>query len=129
LFSAFLAPRVRRLIGIEASPAACEDFSLNLDEFDNVELYEATAEQALPALQVKPDLVLVDPPRAGLERSALEAILTMQPKTLAYISCDPATLARDARRLVDGGYQLQHITPFDLFPHTFHIESISFFTH
>jgi 23S rRNA (uracil1939-C5)-methyltransferase len=129
LFSAFLAPRVRHLIGIEASPAACEDFSLNLDEFDNVELYEATAEQALPALQVKPDLVLVDPPRAGLERSALEAILAMQPKTLAYISCDPATLARDARRLVDGGYQLQHITPFDLFPHTFHIESISFFTH
>jgi 23S rRNA (uracil1939-C5)-methyltransferase len=128
LFSAFLAPHVRRLIGIEASPSACEDFSLNLDEFDNVELYEATAEQVLPALQVKPDLILVDPPRAGVERSALEAILAMQPKTLAYISCDPATLARDARRLLNGGYQLQHITPFDLFPHTFHIESISFFT-
>lgn len=127
-FSAFLAPRVRRLIGIEASPSACEDFSINLDEFDHVELYEATADQALPALQVKPDFILVDPPRAGLERSALEAILDMQPKTLAYISCDPATLARDARRLLNGGYQLQHITPFDLFPHTFHIESISFFT-
>jgi 23S rRNA (uracil1939-C5)-methyltransferase len=128
LFSAFLAPRLRRLIGIEASPSACEDFSLNLDEFDNVELYEATAEQALPALQVKPDLILVDPPRAGLERSALEAILAMQPKTLVYISCDPATLARDARRLLNGGYQLQQVTPFDLFPHTYHIESISFFT-
>lgn len=129
LFSAYLAPRVRRLIGIEASPSACEDYSLNLDEYDNVELYEATAEQALPALQVKPDFVLVDPPRAGLERDALEAILEMQPKTLAYISCDPATLARDARRLLNGGYQLQHITPFDLFPHTFHIESFSFFIH
>ena len=128
LFSAFLAPHVRRLIGIEASPSACEDFSFNLDEFDNVELYEATAEQALPALQVKPDLILVDPPRAGLERSVWNAILIMQPKTLAYISCDPATLARDARRLMNGGYQLQHITPFDLFPHTFHMESISFFT-
>lgn len=128
LFSAFLAPRVRHLIGIEASPSACEDFSINLDEFDNVELYEATAEQVLPALQVKADLILVDPPRAGLERSVLEAILAMQPKTLVYISCDPATLARDARRLLNGGYQLQHITPFDLFPQTYHIESISFFT-
>ncbi|OGN74345.1 MAG: hypothetical protein A2X25_05495 [Chloroflexi bacterium GWB2_49_20] len=128
LFSAFLAPHVRRLIGIEVSPTACEDFSLNLDEFDNVELYEATAEQALPALQLKPDVILVDPPRAGLERSALEAMLAMQPKTLAYISCDPATLARDARRLLSGGYQLQQVTPFDLFPHTFHIESVSFFT-
>lgn len=128
LFSAFLAPHVRHLIGIEASPAACEDFSINLDEFDHVELYEATAEQVLPALQVKPDLILVDPPRAGLERSALEAILAMQPKTLAYVSCDPATLARDARRLITGGYQLQKITPLDLFPHTFHIESVSFFT-
>lgn len=129
LFSAFLAPHVQRLIGIEASPSACEDFSLNLDEFDNVELYEATAEQALPALQVKPDYILVDPPRAGLERSALEAILSLQPKTIAYVSCDPATLARDAHRLANGGYQLQKITPFDLFPHTFHIESVSFFTH
>ena len=128
LFSAFLAPRVRHLIGIEASPSACEDFSFNLDEFDNVDLYEATAEQTLPALQVKPDFILVDPPRAGLGRSALEAILAMQSKTLVYISCDPATLARDARRFLNGGYQLQHITPFDLFPHTFHIESISFFT-
>ena len=127
LFSAFLAPHVRRLIGVEASSSACEDFSLNLDEYDNVELYEASAEQALPALQIKPDFILVDPPRAGLERSVLEAILVMQPKTLAYISCDPATLARDARRLLDGGYQLQHITPFDLFPQTYHIESVSFF--
>jgi len=124
LFSAFLAPHVRRLIGIEASSSACEDFSLNLDEYDNVELYEATAEQVLPALQVKPDLILVDPPRAGLERSALDAILAMQPETLVYISCDPATLARDARRLLNGGYQLQQITPFDLFPQTYHVETV-----
>ncbi|MFH2129126.1 MAG: class I SAM-dependent RNA methyltransferase [bacterium] len=128
LFSAFLAPHVRRLIGIEASSAACEDFSLNLDEFDNVELYEASAEQVLPALQIKPDFILLDPPRAGLERTVLEAILAMQPKALAYVSCDPATLARDARRLLEGGYVLQKVTPFDLFPHTYHIESISFFS-
>lgn len=128
LFSAFLAPHVNRLIGIEASASACEDFVLNLDEFDNVELYEAPAENVLPGLQVKPDIILVDPPRAGLENAAMQAILAMQPKTLIYISCDPSTLARDARRLLNGGYQLQQVTPFDLFPQTFHIESISVFT-
>jgi len=128
LFSAFLAPRTRRLIGIEISPSACEDFSLNLDEFDHVELYEATAEQTLPSLQVQPQVILVDPPRSGLERVVLEAILAMQPEILAYVSCDPATLARDTSRLIAGGYLLQEVTPFDLFPQTFHIESISLFT-
>jgi 23S rRNA (uracil1939-C5)-methyltransferase len=127
LFSAFLAARAQRLIGVEISPSACEDFSQNLDEFDNVELYEASAEQALPALQVKADVILVDPPRAGLEKEVLEAVLAMQPKILVYISCDPSTLARDAHRLLAGGYQLQQVTPFDLFPQTFHIESISIF--
>jgi 23S rRNA (uracil1939-C5)-methyltransferase len=127
LFSAFLAPHVNRLIGIETSPSACDDFVFNLDEFDNVELYEAQAENVLPALQVKPDVVLVDPPRAGLEPVALQAILAMRPKILVYISCDPSTLARDARHLLNGGFQLQQITPFDLFPQTFHIESISVF--
>ena len=128
LFSAFLAPTVGRLIGIEASPSACEDFVENLDEFDNVELYEAPAEQVLPGLKLKADVILADPPRAGLEPVVLQAILVMQPKTLMYISCDPATLARDAHKLLLGGYQLQQVTPFDLFPQTFHIESVSIFS-
>ena len=125
LFSAFLAPHARRLVGIEASPAACADFVVNLDEFANVELYEAPAEDVLPALELKPDLVLVDPPRAGLTRPALDGILRLSAPWLAYISCDPATLARDAGRLKQGGYQLEQITVFDLFPQTHHIESIS----
>jgi 23S rRNA (uracil1939-C5)-methyltransferase len=126
LFSAFLAPRLGRLIGIESSPSACDDFVENLDEFENVALYEAPAEQALPSLEVKPDLVLVDPPRAGLDRRVLDGILAGGVPVLVYISCDPATLARDARRLIEGGYSLIKITPFDLFPQTYHIESISF---
>ena len=128
LFSAFLAPRVGRLIGIEASPSACADFVENLDEFDNVELYEAPVAQVLPGLKLKADVILADPPRAGLEPSVLQAILGMQPKTLIYISCDPATLARDARHLLPGGYHLQQVTPFDMFPQTFHIESVSIFS-
>lgn len=129
LFSAFFAGRVGRLIGIEASPSACEDFTANLDEFENVELYEAPAEAVLPSLKVIPDAAIVDPPRAGLEKQALEALLALGPARIAYVSCDPSTLGRDAARLIAGGYRLVRVTPFDLFPQTSSIESISIFTH
>jgi len=125
LFSAFLAPRVERLIGIESSPDACYDFVANLDEYDNVELYEAAAEDILPQLNLQPEVVLVDPPRAGLDRRVMEAILRLKPGLLAYVSCDPATLARDAQRLSNAGFQLTQISLFDVFPQTYHIESIS----
>ena len=127
LFSAFLAPKCKSVIGIESSPSACEDFSFNLDEFDHVELYEGAAEEVIPYLEAKPDLVLVDPPRAGLDKTVVDGILKLNPQTIAYVSCDPATLARDARRLINGGYTLKQVTPFDLFPQTYHIESISLF--
>ncbi len=127
LFSSFLAPRCARLIGIESSPTACDDFTGNLDEFDNVELYEDAAENVLPSLDVQPDLVLVDPPRLGLAPAVVDGILRLRPRSVAYVSCDPSTLARDAARLLKGGYTLRSSTPFDLFPQTFHIESISWF--
>ena len=88
---------------------------------------KAPAEVILPALNLHPDVVIVDPPRSGLERAALEAILRLAPPALAYVSCDPATLARDARRLLQSGYTLAQVTPFDLFPQTYAIESISLF--
>jgi 23S rRNA (uracil1939-C5)-methyltransferase len=125
LFSAFLAPRASRLVGIELSPSACVDFATNLDEFDRVELYEAEAEIVLGSVDFHPDLILVDPPRAGLGQAALDGLLAQQAPRLVYISCDPATLARDSQRLVAGGYHLVSLTPFDLFPQTYHIESIS----
>jgi 23S rRNA (uracil1939-C5)-methyltransferase len=127
LFSAFLAPHAGLVIGVESATSACEDFVFNLDEFDNVSLYEGEAGLVLPALKLRPDAAVVDPPRAGLEKPALDALVRMRPPLLAYVSCDPATLARDARRLLDGGYQLAQITPFDLFPQTYHIESIALF--
>jgi 23S rRNA (uracil1939-C5)-methyltransferase len=127
LFSAFLAPLCHRLIGIESSPAACDDFAFNLDEFEHVELYEDAAENVLPALDLQPDLVLLDPPRSGLEPAALSALVRLKPQAIVYVSCDPSTLARDARRLLDGGYTLRSSAPFDLFPQTYHIESISWF--
>ena len=125
LFSAFLAGKVGKLIAVESSPSACEDFMYNLDEFDNVELYEAQAEIVIPALDLTPDLVLVDPPRSGLLRPVMQGILKMRPRRMIYVSCDPATLARDARYLVEGGYELCRVIPFDMFPQTYHVESMS----
>jgi 23S rRNA (uracil1939-C5)-methyltransferase len=130
LFSAFLATKCARVIGIESSPSACEDFAYNLDEFENVELYEGLAEEILPKLVERianPLYVLVDPPRAGLEKRVVDALLKLSPQAIAYVSCDPSTLARDAARLINGGYRLKDVTPFDLFPQTYHIESISLF--
>jgi 23S rRNA (uracil1939-C5)-methyltransferase len=130
LFSKFFAPKCQTVIGVETSESACEDFAVNLDEFDNVELYEGAAEEVLPGLAGRLDsstFVIVDPPRAGIERHALDAILEIKPRMIAYVSCDPSTLARDAARLISGGYRLVEVTPFDLFPQTYHIESISIF--
>jgi 23S rRNA (uracil1939-C5)-methyltransferase len=127
LFSAFLAPRVARLVAIELSPAACRDFVANLDEFENVELYEGAAELILPSLKLKADVAIVDPPRSGLDRAVLDALIKLAPPTLAYVSCDPSTLARDARRLLQAGYRLTQVTPFDLFPQTYAVECISLF--
>ena len=130
LFSAFFAPKCERLLGIESSLSACEDFAFNLDEFENVELYEGLAEEVLPVLGRHVRNVtytIVDPPRAGLEKHVVDGLLKLAPKMIAYVSCDPSTLARDARRLINGGYHLKDVTPFDVFPQTYHIESISLF--
>ena len=130
LFSRFFAPKCKLVIGIESSQSACEDFAVNLDEFDNVELYEGAAEEILPGLAGRFDssaYMIVDPPRAGIEKHVLDALISIKPKVVAYVSCDPSTLARDAARLINGGYRLVEVTPFDLFPQTYHIESISIF--
>ncbi|NOH01249.1 MAG: class I SAM-dependent RNA methyltransferase [Chloroflexi bacterium] len=130
LFSKFFAPKFTKVIGIESSPSACDDFVFNLDEFENVELYEGAVEEILPALVgqiANLPYMIADPPRAGIDKHALDAILQINPQVIAYISCDPSTLARDAARLIKGGYTLQQVTPFDLFPQTYHIESISIF--
>lgn len=129
LFSAFLASKCERLIGIESSPSACENFAANLDEFDHVELYEGAAEDVIPHLEAEQAIVLLDPPRAGVDRHALDAIRQLAPRLIVYVSCDPSTLARDTARLISGGYCLVEVMPFDLFPQTYHIESVSIFAH
>lgn len=128
LFSVFLAPMVDRLVACEASAAAAADFAVNLDEFDHVALYEGAAEDVFPGLELQPDLVLVDPPRTGIAIPALDALVSLNAPLITYISCDPATLSRDAKRLLAAGYRLDSVQPFDMFPQTYHIESISMFS-
>lgn len=129
LFSAFAAPKVGQVTGIELLEPACDDFADNLQEFDNVSLYIGAAEDVLPSLNQKFDIVIADPPRAGLQREALDALVKMDPERIIYVSCDPSTLARDAKRLIEKGYTLAQATPFDMFPQTYHVETVAFFDH
>jgi len=124
LFSTFLAPHCKQLTGIELSESACNDYAANLEEFEHVSLYMGKVEQVLPVLDIKPDLVVLDPPRAGLDPRAMEGLLKAAPGQIIYVSCDPATLARDLRKLIDAGYHLESIIPFDMFPHTYHVETL-----
>lgn len=127
LFSAFLAPRVGKVIGIESDPNAGEDFLYNLAGYENVDFYDIPAEKVLPFLDLKPDIILLDPPRAGISKTVLDSVVSLDPDLITYISCDPATLARDADRFKKQGYLLQESTLFDMFPQTFHIESVNIF--
>jgi 23S rRNA (uracil1939-C5)-methyltransferase len=124
LFSAFLAPKVKQLAGVELSESACNDFALNLDAHDNVSLYVGKVEEVVTSLELKPDLVILDPPRAGLDRRVVEYLKKVKPQQVIYVSCDPSTLARDCKRLIEGGFTVESIQPFDLFPHTYHVECV-----
>jgi 23S rRNA (uracil1939-C5)-methyltransferase len=126
-FGLSLATRVARVIEIEENADAVNDAKANAVDLTNVEFYRGKVEEILPKLKTQIDLVVVDPPRAGIAAVALDALIAQAPRTIAYVSCDPATLARDARRLVDGGYRLRDVQPVDLFPQTYHIESVSWF--
>jgi 23S rRNA (uracil1939-C5)-methyltransferase len=125
LYSAFLAAAGAHIVAVEESPWAGEDFQQNLEAFEGVELYEATVEQALPGLTEAPQAVVVDPARAGLAPQVIDRLIELAPPRLVYVSCDPATLARDAVRLQAGGYRLERAIPIDFFPQTYHIEAVT----
>ena len=127
LFSAFLADRVDQIVGIEASSAACDDFAVNLDEYDNVSLFQGKAESILASINEYQDCVIVDPPRSGLKKETALSIIDKSPRLLIYVSCNPSTLGRDAKYLIEAGYTLESSTLVDMFPQTFHIESVNIF--
>jgi 23S rRNA (uracil1939-C5)-methyltransferase len=124
LFSRFLAPRADRVIGVEASASAVRDFRANLAGFDRVEIHHGLVEDVLSQLIMPLHAAVLDPPRSGCGPRVIEAVVARQIDRVVIVSCDPATLARDVRQLIDGGYDLLEAQPIDLFPHTYHIETV-----
>jgi len=124
LFSVPLAARFQRVVAVEANPAATRDLDANADGQGKIEVRTADVERFLDRSKEKPDLVFLDPPRAGLEPGAVNRIARMAPARITYISCEPPTLARDIAALMKGGFEIAEMHMFDLFPQTFHMEAV-----
>jgi 23S rRNA (uracil1939-C5)-methyltransferase len=125
LFSRFIAPRARRVIGIESNFSAVADARENLAAWDNVELHAGLIEDLLPQIPDRLDAVVVDPPRAGCGPRVVRALIDRHVDRVVVVSCDPATLARDLRLWVTHGYTLMEVQPIDMFPQTYHIETVT----
>jgi 23S rRNA (uracil1939-C5)-methyltransferase len=127
-FALLAAPLVRSAIGIEEATSAIRDAEHNGRDLPNIQFVRGKTEAILPRLETRPDAVVLDPARVGCHPHVLQALLQLRPRKLVYVSCDPSTLARDLRILVDGGCQLHEIQPLDMFPQTYHIESVATLT-
>ncbi|WP_079505824.1 23S rRNA (uracil(1939)-C(5))-methyltransferase RlmD [Mesobacillus jeotgali] len=128
--SLFLAQRAKKVFGVEIVPEAIEDAKRNaeLNEITNAEFAVGEAETVIPAWYKQgnsADVLVVDPPRKGCDEALLQTIIDMKPKKVVYVSCNPATLARDLRILEDGGYKTVEVQPVDMFPQTTHVECVS----
>ena len=134
LFSLFLGPRAGRLYGIEGDREAgrCAQINLSREGLDRAAFFqgdvgEMIGKELLPK-GLKADVVVLDPPRDGCREEVLAGILALRPARIVYVSCNPATQARDCRRLADSGYVLRTLQPFDMFPQTAHIEVVALLT-
>ena len=125
-----LARHAKKAIGVEIVPQAIEDAKFNAAQngMENAEFFCMDAGQAakmLAARHTRPDVIVVDPPRKGVSADVIEAISAMAPQRVVYVSCDPATLARDLKLLTAAGYTLQTAEAFDLFPRCAHVETVA----
>jgi 23S rRNA (uracil1939-C5)-methyltransferase len=128
-FTLPLAQKVKQAYGIEIQAVSIEQANINakINQIDNVIFYQGKVEKILTEIDFIPDLVLLDPPRKGCDRRVIESLLTLKPPTIIYISCQPATLARDLKLLCQTqDYQLKLIQPIDFFPQTSHVEVVAF---
>ena len=136
--SLFLAQKAGKVYGVEIVPQAIEDAKSNaaLNGITNASFFVGKAEEVLPEFYEKesrkpdadmlhPDVIVVDPPRKGCDEKCLETMLRMEPDRIVYVSCDPATLARDLKILCGGGYALRKVRPVDQFGHTTHVETVA----
>ncbi|WML50880.1 23S rRNA (uracil(1939)-C(5))-methyltransferase RlmD [Neobacillus sp. PS3-12] len=128
--SLFLAQKARKVFGVEVVSEAIEDAKRNakLNGINNAEFAAGEAEVVIPKWYKEgnaADVMVVDPPRKGCDEALLQTIIEMRPKKVVYVSCNPATLARDLRILEDGGYKTVEVQPVDMFPQTTHVECVS----
>lgn len=128
-FTVPLSAGFERIVAVESNPAAVRDLQENLRAVacNRVQVVEGSVEKYLAGLDASPDLILLDPPRGGVVASALEQMARLAPQCIRYLSCDPATLARDLATLgrnSAGAYEITRIELFDLFPQTYHIETL-----
>lgn len=123
-----LAKLVQQVIGLEMQREAVEQAEANaiLNQITNATFQVGEVENLLPQLPVTPDIVLLDPPRKGCDRAVLDSLLEIKPSRIVYVSCKPATLARDLKILCADGYQLVRVQPADFFPQTAHVECVAF---
>ncbi|MDE2844724.1 MAG: 23S rRNA (uracil(1939)-C(5))-methyltransferase RlmD, partial [Chloroflexota bacterium] len=124
-FAILLAPFASQVYAIEESSAAVEDARQNAAGIENLEFLLGKTEDVLSDLPCPPDVVIVDPPRAGCQAAALEKLLELKAPKLVYVSCDPETLARDLKLLCAGSYSVVQIQPLDMFPQTQHVECVA----
>lgn len=127
-FTLALSRRFARVEAVESSPISSADLERNLLRAgrSNVRVIRARAESAVPRhVTGAPDVVVLDPPRTGLPEELTSGLAGLAARRIVYVSCDPATLARDTARLVDAGYALTHVEGFDLFPQTPHVEALA----
>lgn len=128
--SLFLAQKAKKVMGVEIVPAAIDDARRNaeINGIKNVEFFVGKAEEVLPRQYEKTgehaDVIVVDPPRKGCDEVVIQTMIKMAPKRIVYVSCDPATLARDVKMLVAAGYEVEKVCAVDQFGHSGHVESI-----
>lgn len=132
--SLFLAGKAGKVLGIETIDDAVRDARENarINHIENAEFITGNAEEVLPRMynegKLSADVIVTDPPRKGCDEACLNTILSLEPKRIVYVSCDPATLSRDLKILCDGGYRLERVRPVDQFPHTVHVETVCLLT-
>ena len=124
LFAVPLSKRFNRVIAVEANPAATRDLESNA-RGGTIEVRTSDVERFLDRFKERPEFVVLDPPRDGMARTALERLAKNQPARITYVSCEPPTLARDLSVLLTNGYEITDIHLFDLFPQTFHMEAVT----
>jgi 23S rRNA (uracil1939-C5)-methyltransferase len=131
-FALPLARRADRVTAVESDPSAVTDARHNARALGqaNLHIVRSAVEAWIPGDEDRrPDVAIIDPPRAGLSRAAMERLVALAPRRLLYVSCEPTTLARDAGRLAEAGYRLDGLRGFDMFPHTSHVELLGRFVH